>query len=71
MKASGVELSAFNLDGGLEAGVIILLVRLLTLGGGKAALSKQLEEQIARAKRRTSTLAICITQKIKGKTLGI
>ena len=52
MKASGVDLSVFNLDGGLEAGVIILLVRLLTLGGGKAALSKQLEEQIARAKEK-------------------
>ena len=52
VKASGVDLSVFNLDGGLEAGVIILLVRLLTLGGGKAALSKQLEEQIARAKEK-------------------
>ena len=52
MKASGVDLSIFNLGGGLEAGVIILLVRLLTLGGGKAVLSKQLEEQIARAKEK-------------------
>ena len=50
--SSGVDLSVFNLDSGLEAGVIILLVRLVTLGGGKAALSKQLEEQIARAKEK-------------------
>ena len=41
-----------DLDSGLEAGAIILLVRLVTLGGGKAALSKQLEEQIARAKEK-------------------
>ena len=32
--------------------LVILLVRLVTLGGGKAALSKQLEEQIARAKEK-------------------
>ena len=49
--SSGVDLSVFNLDSGVEAGVIILLVRLVTLGGGKAALSKQLEEEIARAKK--------------------
>ncbi len=50
--SSGVDLSVFNFDSGLEAGAIILLVRLVTLGGGKAALSKQLEEQIARAKEK-------------------
>ena len=46
------DVSIFNLDSATEAGVIILLVRIITLGGGKAALSKQLEEQIERAKER-------------------
>ena len=68
--SSGVDLSVFNFDSGLEAGAIILLVRLVTLGGGKAAL-KQLEEQIARAKEKNIDIAICITRKIKVKTLGI
>lgn len=40
------DVSIFNLDSAAEAGVIILLVRIITLGGGKAALSKQLREQI-------------------------
>jgi len=46
------DVSIFNLDSAAEAGVIILLVRIITLGGGKAALSKQLEEQIERAKEK-------------------
>ena len=50
--SSELDLSIFNLDSAAEAGVIILLVRIITLGGGKAALSKQLEEQIERAKER-------------------
>ena len=51
-RATMDDVSIFNLDSAAEAGVIILLVRIITLGGGKAALSKQLEEQIERAKEK-------------------
>ena len=54
---ASLDLSIFNLDSAAEAGVIILLVRIITLGGGKAALSKQLEEQIERAKERNIDIA--------------
>jgi len=55
--SSELDLSIFNLDSAAEAGVIVLFVRIITLGGGKAALSKQLEEQIERAKERNIDIA--------------
>jgi hypothetical protein len=44
--------SSFDLDSSAKAGLIIVLVRLLTLTGGKAAISKQLEDVERKAKEK-------------------
>ena len=64
------DVSIFNLDSAAEAGVIILLVRIITLGGGKAALSKQLEEQIERAKEKNVDISDLYYTEDQGEDAG-